>query len=34
MAVAVPIDNAQIRTGPGKIWVAPVGSDLPTFTDY
>lgn len=32
MAVAVPIDNAQIRTGPGKIYFAPIGSDVPAMT--
>lgn len=32
MPVAVPIDNAQIKTGPGKIYFAPIGSDLPAMT--
>jgi hypothetical protein len=29
MSALVPIDNSKIRTGPGVIYFAPIGSDLP-----
>jgi hypothetical protein len=32
MPVSVPIENADIRTGPGKIYFAPLGTALPANT--
>ena len=31
MSVKVPIDSSKIKTGPGVIYFAPIGSDLPSF---